>query len=355
MRNLWQKSFDCVEFLGRQLVAAFSPSESEDSSLYSSEFVRPPVLGTTFSQLQCQYLGLDYKQTFQAIVELKLDAIRLCAYWPEIESLEGQFDFTSLDWLIEQSQQAGMEVTLAIGMKSPRWPEFHLPEWLKAQVNTTRQDQPLDADPVLRAAVTKYLTALLTHLQHKQIAYWQVENEALNKVIVANSRYLSPELITQEITLIKKIISPSAKILLTNSVNLFPFSDADEVAFRQTLQQADAVGLNVYTKVPVSRQWYVVAGGFFWRKLRQWRQLAKQQKREAWVIESQAEPWEWHQLVATTKLQNPSTSPTRMIQLVNQLVEMGYQRIFLWGCEYWYWQELQGNGAWMKAVLERKN
>src|SRR5579885_622716 len=66
---------------------------------------RPPKLGTTFSQLQCSYLGVDYQQAFEHICSLGFNTIRLCAYWSEIERAPNTFDFRILDWLLSTAEK----------------------------------------------------------------------------------------------------------------------------------------------------------------------------------------------------------------------------------------------------------
>ncbi|MFM7423393.1 MAG: hypothetical protein ACKO7W_00045 [Elainella sp.] len=61
--------------------------------------------------------------------------------------------------------------------------------------------------------------------------------------------------------------------------------------------------------------------------------------------------------MATSGRLHPSASPTRTVQLVNQLASLGYETILLWGCEYWYWQQRQGWPDWwrtMQRLLDRQ-
>lgn len=311
---------------------------------------KPKSLGTTFSQLQCRYLDLDYKETFQSISSMGFDYIRLCAYWNEIEPVAQQYDFSILDWLIEQSSNHSMKIVLAVGMKAPRWPEFHFPRWIEEAFDTSQANQPLDSDTALREHALKYLERLIDHTKDAVISFWQVENEALNKPGVASGRYLSQAFIQQEIDLVKRISGSNNKILLTNSVSMLPFGNDDKNAVTASLPLADAIGLNVYTKVPLNESLYMEAYPFFWKKLAEWQAEIVGNGKEAWVAEAQAEPWEWHKLVATDKSNYPSTSPEAATELVLRLGNLGYDTILLWGCEYWYWQMKHGNLEWLQAI-----
>lgn len=310
---------------------------------------RPRKLGTTFSQLQCQYLDLNYQETFHEISTLGFDYIRLCVYWNEVEPIQGRFNFTTLDWLIEECRKHSLEVVLAVGMKAPRWPEFHFPEWIKKSQETNYTDRPMDSDKILAELALKFVERVAEHLQDIPIAYWQVENEALSKPGVAGGRYLSKKFVQQEVDLVKTI-RPEAKILLTNSVSMLPIPDDDQQALEDSIPLADAIGFNVYTKVPLSKTTYLEVFPFYWEKLAEWKNELIKYGKEPWIAEAQAEPWEWNQLVAIKQPEYPSASPDRMTTLVSRLSQMDYQTVLLWGCEYWVWNKKQGNPEWLETV-----
>ena len=155
----------------------------------------------------------------------------------------------------------------------------------------------------------------------------------------------------KEIDLIKPKIDPKQKIMLTNAVSLAPIDfGRDEQAFEHSRSLADIIGLNIYTKVPIGSRFYLQPFPAYWRKIAKWQQSISEFKKEAWVAEAQAEPWEWKKLTVTEKLQYPSTSPDKAIQLVTELAQIGYGSVLLWGCEYWYWHKKQSSNVWWDAV-----
>ncbi len=84
----------------------------------------PLVLGTTFISDYAQSFGLDPKDTLNAILgDLKVKQIRLVSYWDQIEPTPGKYDFSNLDWQFAMANQYGAKVSLAIGLRQPRWPE----------------------------------------------------------------------------------------------------------------------------------------------------------------------------------------------------------------------------------------
>ena len=86
--------------------------------------VRDPVLGVSFSQKRATELGLDWKANYTALLDdMHVPTFRLMSYWDLHEPVRGQFDFSSLDWQISEAAKRGATVSLAIGLRQPRWPE----------------------------------------------------------------------------------------------------------------------------------------------------------------------------------------------------------------------------------------
>jgi hypothetical protein len=309
---------------------------------------RPPHLGTTFSQLQCRYLGLDYRKAFGHICSLGFNHIRLCSYWNEIESVENQFDFTTLDWLLDESHRQGVDVVLTVGMKAPRWPEFHFPDWLNDRYDTSGNPEPIDRNEAIADRALHFIQTLMNHTRHAPtLKYWQVENEPFTRLDITAGRYLSYEFVRREVELTRSLALPNQKLLMTNSISL-PTAQlaADDEAFEESLALADAVGLNVYTKVPVGNSFYLEPSQPYWNKLEAWQKALVANGKEDWIAEAQAEPWEPNELVPITKVDYPSSTPKRVEYIVAALENLGYSRIMLWGSEYWYWNRINGRNLW---------
>lgn len=317
---------------------------------------RSAVLGTTFSQLQCRYLELDYRSAFRQICQLGFKRIRLCSYWNELEPQDNQFDFTSLDWLLEESDRQGVEVVLAVGMKVPRWPEFHFPDWLSDRYETGAGKLPLDQrSPAVADYGLRFLETVVRHARDAAaLTYWQVENEPFTRLAITGGRFLSDDFVRSEVDRVRQLALPNHKILLTGSIAL-PFADdaEDQAAFEACLAMADAVGINVYNKVPIGQsRYYVEPQAAFWQTLHDWQTQIQLRRKEAWIAEAQAEPWEPNQLVAIKGINHPSSSPQQAIDLVQKLVALGYRSILLWGCEYWYWHAQQGRSVWWDGMRQ---
>jgi len=314
---------------------------------------RAQVMGTTFSQLQCGYMNLDYQEVFRQVCTLGFDRIRLCSYWNEIEPVENQFNFTQLDWLLEESDRAGVEVVLTVGMKAPRWPEFHFPTWVENRYDTVANQKPVDRTAALVDRALHFTQAVVNHTRHAPaLKYWQVENEPFTQLEITAGRFLSYEFVRREVALVRSLALPGQKLVLTSAISLPQAnSKEDDRAFQESLNLADAVGINVYTKVPAGNSsFYLQPFPIYWRRLQNWQQQLVAGDREAWIAEAQAEPWERNQLVATNKLNHPSSSPQQAAKLVSTLANQGFVGVMLWGCEYWYWQRQQGALGWWSGM-----
>jgi len=62
--------------------------------------------GVVFSQRHAEYLGLDWKKSYLAILdELGSKNLKLVAYWDLIEKEPGVYDFSDLDWQIKEAKK----------------------------------------------------------------------------------------------------------------------------------------------------------------------------------------------------------------------------------------------------------
>ncbi len=310
-------------------------------------------LGTTFSQIQCEYLNLDYRETLQSVLTIKFNYIRVCAYWSEIEPHEGHYNFSKLDTIINTISNTNTQIILAIGMKSPRWPEFHFPEWIKKKYNTNLAHVPIDTQADLSQCAFNFIQKVLErYKKNAKISHIQIENEAFNNFPFTGNKFVSRAFVKRAVAQ-TRVISPEKKILLSNAINLAPFdwNFSYNNAFNKNTALADTIGVNVYTKVPVSPDHYIEPTFLYWWKLSKWQKKMQHEGIEPWITEAQAEPWEYQSAVHTQKAEYPSASPQRTEALVKKLAELNFQTILLWGCEYWYWSKLQGNEQWWSSII----
>jgi GH35 family endo-1,4-beta-xylanase len=309
--------------------------------------------GTTFSQIQCSYLKIDYQETLSAILDLPLKYIRVCAYWNEIEPEQGRYNYEVLDTIINTIAKTNKKIVLAVGMKSPRWPEFHFPHWAKQKYNTNLAHIPIDSQAGLSNDAHEFILNVITRYKdNKSITHLQIENEAFNNFSFTGNKFISYTFVRRAVVAARSLC-PEKKILLSNAINLAPFDwhKTYSNAFEKNLTIADAIGINVYTKVPINLNKYAQPTLLYWRKLSKWNKKMIDLGIERWITEAQSEPWEYQSAVHTDKESYPSASPERTKNLIKKLETIGYQTILLWGCEYWYWNKKQGRGDWWTSIM----
>lgn len=302
-------------------------------------------VGFTFSRRQAEYLGLPWHETFQAAVELSPRLIRLGAYWDEMERQPGDYDFSTLDWLLDQAARRDLQVILTVGMKAPRWPEYFLPRWLERRLVLPHGARVSD-DALLRRYTLDFIEQVVRRYRDREvIAYWQVENEPLDPSGPHRWR-IGADFLAEEVALVRMLDYRERPIIVNMFVDTHPLAslppwrnDAERRA-RTILKVADILGLDVYPSLGIrilSVDLYLNWSRWVWEKpVVELQHLAHRQGKEAWVIEAQAEPWEPARVVYTDYHESKSVRPSTAAGTFQRLQAAGFQTILLWGVEHWY-------------------
>lgn len=288
------------------------------------------IFGTTYSQREIEYLGLDHQKAFATLLDLRLPLIRIGTYWSELEISPGVYDFSRITSMLDLCQKKKQKVIVTIGIKAPRWPEFYLPSWLTPE----NQEKPLFI----------YLQKLIKKLnKYSCITYWQVENEALDPS--------GPEKLTVPLSLLEKEVAlvrslDSRPVILTAWGNELTQNDHCQ----KLAQLGDIVGIDLYPKKPERFLfWFIWAGVKDSPEML--RNLPTQTDTPFWVTELQAEPWERNQ--KDTWLANPpSCSPDQLRRNIDYAVSLELPVILLWGYEHWYKRLCDGDDRYFRAVKE---
>ena len=288
--------------------------------------------GVNFSQKHAHYLGLDWKENYLAIInDLGVKNIKIASYWDLIESTEGEYNFEDLDWQIDVAEENNVDVLLVIGMKSPRWPECHIPEWAKGLSKEEQQEKIMD-----------YLEVMILHYKDSvAISTWQVENEPFFPF--GECPWVDKEFLKKEVELVKSL--DDRPIMITDSgEGSFWFSAADI---------GDVVGTTMYRKVWVwqfeTYVTYPFPPVFYGRKANL---VDLFYNTEVLCVELQTEPW-GPQLLYDSPLEEQMK--TMNLQKFKENIEYakktGLRGFYLWGAEWWYWmKEVQGqDGIWDEA------
>lgn len=288
--------------------------------------------GHTFSHRHTQSLGLDVAESFQFLLKLKPNYIRLCSYWDELEPEPGSYDFSQLDQLIKRCIDTETQIVLTLGCKAPRYPEFFFPEWIKRK-NTD--------DHTTQQALFHFLEAAVKHFQdYTPITHWQIENEPLDEVW-PDKTHLSVALLEQEITRIRRL--DSRPILTTVWGN--------QTKRRNHLPQlqpiSDILGIDVYFKQYVMPHVYRGPEDTLKSLTKQINRLSK----PVWITELQAEPWEKNQ-ANYLRGDNPSFTPRLLKDSFRKAHQLPVEAVFFWGYEYWYWRYRNGDSRYIDTYRE---
>jgi len=289
---------------------------------------RPIYWGATFSQKFASDMGLDWKETYRAILyDLGVRRLRLIAYWDLIEKENDKFSFEDLDYQFELALKSGSSVILAVGQKTPRWPECHIPEWAKSLSIQERHNKLIS---YLEQIVKRYK-------DHPALLYWQAENEPFFPFGECPDTY--PHLTDEEVSLIKSI-DRTHRVMLTDSgeFGLWYFA----------AKRSDVFGTTLYRRVYNKTFGYIdynLPPSFFRIKALLIRFLTNDRLRPYVVSELAGEPWLEKQLYETTAEEHLRYFDFDFFKdTIGYANEAGFNIYYLWGAEWWYWlKEEQGH------------
>lgn len=300
----------------------------------------PLQVGVTFIPGYARYLQVDPQETFQAILtDLEPSHVRLVSYWDEIEKTQGLYDFSELDWQFAMAEKAGTKVSLAIGLRQPRWPECHMPAW---QLN-----QPKD---IWYPELKKVMTSTIERYKDQPVLdSYQLENEFFLSVF-GECPDFSRERLVDEYNLVKSL-DPDRTLIISRSNNA--------IGFPLDKPRADLFGVSVYKRVwdrTVSKRyveypfpaWFYgfLAGG---GKLLTGKDLI--------IHELQAEAWTpdgYEIKTAPLEELHKSMNPERLAGRFDYGRATGMKRMDAWGAEWWYAMKVNRNqpDLWNTAIDE---
>lgn len=288
--------------------------------------------GTSFNTLYARELGLDPREVYDAILtDLGVRHLRLAAHWPMVEPTRDVFNWSELDYQIEQARVHGAEVILAVGRRLPRWPECHVPEWAK-EIGWEEQKEEIKEQ--LTAVVERYK-------DEPHITHWQVENEPFLEVFAReHCGELDVDFLDEEIALVREL-DPTRPVLVTDSGNLGTWYGA--------YKRGDAFGTSVYLyfwNEEVGTFKSILPASYYRVKHNLMRTLIGE--KETFLIELSAEPWLLSPIAETSaKIQLERMNLKKFEEILGYAEKTGYERQYLWGAEWWYWlKERNYNAFW---------
>jgi hypothetical protein len=327
-----------------------------------------PLLGVNFSCKRTQYLGLDCRQALAAVLDdLGARSVRLSVYWSDVEQAPGQYDWSAIDWQLDELQARGARAVVTIGMKAQRYPEYWLPTWLRLTANIPPQELPED-HPLVRQHLLPYLDAAARHLSaHPAVEALQVENEPYvnyrpNRLLrlIGREEYspgpdgrkslrilfltfnwnatvwrIREEFLAEEVATVRAA-APGKPIVLNHA----SWVRVDRT-WRSLIEMGDVLGQSVYTKRQQGMwPWLYIFPyqlGPLSPDLPGQARVAAERGKELWLTELQAEPFEKsgvdERRLSTHELN--SFSPRWLAHNLQLARRSGATRVYLWGVEWW--------------------
>ena len=298
----------------------------------SGEGVKEPhdiTWGVSFFPKQAQDLGLDWRTVYIALLDdMGVKRLRLAVPWNAVSRDRGVYDFSDIDWMLEEADKRGATVTLNVGRKLMRWPECHDPQWIYGT--------PLEEFDSL---VLEFLEDTINNLKHHEnIVMWQVENEPIFPFGECYGVRPSKDLFKREVALVRSL--DERTISTTDSGEL--------ASWLSVSSEVDRLGVSLYrvTDNPTfGRFFYPLRPGFYQKKEKFVKAINKNLQ-DVFISELQLEPWTLVPLSMTPLgEQFKSMSFNRTQANIDFAKRTGFSEVYLWGVEWWYWLKLEHRDA----------
>lgn len=298
----------------------------------------PNRFGVSFSSRQAEKFNLNPDDVLRALLDdAGIKRFRLMSYWADIEKERGVFDYSELDKQINEIVKRNGEITLAIGLRQPRWPECFIPAWAES---LPLSDYRKELDLFIKETVNRYK-------DNKSVTSWQLENEFHLDVFGKCPDHSRRRLI-EEYQLVKSL-DTTKPIIMTLSNNYFGFPTGDP--------RPDQFGVSVYTKVFEGRY----LNNYFTYPFPSWYYSGRSgitkflTGKDSFIHELQLEPWGpkdiWEM---SLEEQDKSMGIKRIERQLDFAEDTGMYPIDLWGSEWWYWRKyIQNDPQPWEAVKQR--
>ncbi len=286
--------------------------------------------GATFSQKMCASLGIDWRETYLAVVgDLRPSVLRLVAYWDLVEPAPGRYDFADLDWQVGTAEAAGIPVVIAVGQKVPRWPEYHFPRWLRIPDERER-----------RRRLLAYLAVVVERYRGRPgLRYWQVENEPF--LDFGDGPRADPAFLGREVELVRGL-DPRHPVLVTDS--------GEWGSWLAAARAGDVFGTTLYRKVHDPRLGtfsYPLVPGYYALRERVTKLATGKPGQRFICAELGAEPWGAEPVPRMSSAeQRELFSPEAFRRTVAFARGTGLRELYFWGVEWWYFRKLRGDPAY---------
>lgn len=309
--------------------------------LYSYFFIwwsgekRNITWGVDFSQLQTEALGLNWKETYLALLDdLHIKNIKIHTQWDFVEGKKNQYFFNDIDWQIQQAKQRNVKIIYVVGMKTGRWPECHIPQWASPLGEEQQQENLLQ---YIKEVVLRYKDS-------STITYWQVENEPLLHFGQCPSWYYKDDsFLKKEVELVKSLDS-TRQIIVSDSGELSSWFNASRIGdiLGTTMYRRAWVNISNFGfsgKYPGFYGTYPIPPIFYFLKTQL---IGHVFNKRVMCIELQAEPWGPDFFYNLSLQEQAKTMDLAQFKAnITYAKKTGLDTFYLWGSEWWYWMKVK--------------
>lgn len=307
----------------------------------STQADKPLRYGATFIPRYAEYFGLDPEETMQAMIdELGIRQFRLVSYWDDGEPTKGTYDFSELDWQFRLAEESGSKVSLAIGLRQPRWPECHMPTWAN---NLPKEEWAALLKIYMGQVIDRYKDS-------PALESYQLENEYFLKVFGICPDHSRSRLIDEYNYVKAKDSSKPLIVSRSNNGVGLPIGDP-----RPDIS-AVSVYKRVWDKTVTKRYFEYPFPAWFYASLAGGGKIVM--GRDLIIHELQTEAWlpAGYQMndIDDIPEQNKSLDAGRLKNRIEYGRATGMKEIYLWGVEWWYWRKTVANdpSLWDVARVE---
>lgn len=326
--------------------------------------------GFSYSFEQASWYGLDARKSYVELLDKNnFDWVRLPFFWDQMTLLRqdsgGQAEYDlkidDLKFAIEEAQKRDVKVVIVMGVKTPYYPEFHWPNYIRDKVQF---GDKIDAAHPIAFDVLEIDKKLVSSLSsYDNIAYWQIENEPFLKNI--NQISIDRSLIAREIEVVRSTDLKRRPIILSNAAR--SSYDRQYRELLRMLEPGDVLGVNAYfltqnadlvafklfgrevhLKWPEWFYWPVQSWGFLAPDYKTVQKDAKNARVDVWVLEMQADPYVRN--LDDARRQSFVFSAMDLKRADEFVRSKGFDHIGFWGVSFWQFREKMGDASWVEVV-----
>jgi hypothetical protein len=209
---------------------------------------------------------------------------------------------------------------LAIGMKTPRWPECHIPEWAKGLSKEKQQE-----------VILKMLEAVIGRYQnHLAISSWQVENEPLFSF--GQCPWVDEDFLKKEAALARGLDATRKPVVISESGEgswWFRAAGIGDLVAVTMYRRVYFHEIKTYITYPIPPAFYRIKA----------RIIDLVFKKSVICGELQAEPWAANQIYDGGDGDAKTMAIGQFKNNIEFAKSTGMNEFYLWGSEWLYWMK----------------